>query len=138
MNELRERLAGLEHDRWSRWMRYMLRCGTFTADDEWIMPADKVKRWTYQMVTAYCNLSESEKDNDREEADSTLAVIESGVMVLVRERDKARELAGKYYVTVQNLNKMLDEAGITGTSGWVVLRRDECQKLKRRGCRMCS
>ena len=75
MSDLREALADLEHDRWSRWMLYMFSCGTVNDDSTWTMPAEKVAHWTRQMTTVYSDLSEHEKDSDRKEADHTLAVI---------------------------------------------------------------
>jgi len=74
-DQLREALAAQEHARWSRWMRWMFDCGTYNPDGTWTMPADKVERWTRQMNTPYAELSEREKDSDREEADNTLSLL---------------------------------------------------------------
>lgn len=75
MSDLRERLADLEHERWSSWMRWMFTTGTFNADGTWTMPAALVERWQRQMNTPYAELSEREKDSDRKEVDKTLAVM---------------------------------------------------------------
>lgn len=78
MNEtLRERLARLVHDHvWAGWMRHLFSKGTFNDDGTWTMPAWAVKRWLRQMVTTYDNLSLSEQDSDRKEADKFLEVID--------------------------------------------------------------
>lgn len=76
MTSLREQLAALEHARWSHWMRYQFGEGQLNFDGSWTMPAEKFAHWTRQMFTPYEALTETEKDNDRVEADRTLAVLE--------------------------------------------------------------
>lgn len=72
---LREALANIQHDIWSHWMRWMFTVGTFNDDGTWTMPADKLQRWQRQMNTSYGDLSEGEKDSDREQADKVITVI---------------------------------------------------------------
>ena len=72
---LREKLADVQHDIWSHWMRWMFSVGTFNADGTWIMPAEKVQQWQRQMNTPYSELSEQEKESDRDQADKTLSVL---------------------------------------------------------------
>ena len=77
-NELRELLAADEHERWSRWMRHQFGQGEYVKDKEdacWLMPSDKLQRWTRQMDTPYAELPEAEKDSDRKEADRILALL---------------------------------------------------------------
>jgi len=63
-DQLLERLAHLEHERWAQWMIWMF--------DNWTV--QNVRRWKMQMVTSYSALSEREKESDRKEARNTLAV----------------------------------------------------------------
>lgn len=77
MNELREKLAELAHEQWSGWMRYLFDNGVFNSDGTWTMPAQAVERWGRQMRTPYSELSEDERNSDRNEADKMLAVIET-------------------------------------------------------------
>lgn len=72
---LREKLAELAHSQWSGWMKYLFGSGTFNEDGTWTMPAWAVERWKRQMETPYSELSKSERDSDRNEADKFLAVI---------------------------------------------------------------
>ena len=74
---MREKLAELAHSQWSGWMKYLFSKGTFNKDGTWIMPAWAVERWSHQMQTSYPQLSESEKESDREEADRVLEIIAS-------------------------------------------------------------
>ncbi|MCL4296170.1 MAG: hypothetical protein KJ077_10600 [Anaerolineae bacterium] len=72
---LREKLAALQHEIWSHWMRWQFSVGTFNEDGSWTMPAEKAQRWQRQMNTSYSELSETEKESDREQADKVLAVL---------------------------------------------------------------
>jgi len=86
-NDIRENLAAAQHDIWAHWMRYMFTQGRFfqtlTGEnvdkvvETWGMPADKVIRWRRQMNTPYSDLSEAEKDSDREQADKILATFDN-------------------------------------------------------------
>lgn len=65
--ELMETLAAVEHERWSHWQRHVhSRCSP-NADGSLTIPAELVARWTDQMSTPYPELSEEEKESDREQ-----------------------------------------------------------------------
>ena len=81
--ELREKLAELEHKQWAHWTEYML------AN----MSSENQKRWFKQVKLSYQDLSEKEKDSDREWADKVLSivaqcVIESGGELWTRQASK--------------------------------------------------
>jgi hypothetical protein len=77
MNDIREQLAELAHQQWSDWMRYFLgKCER--ADGSFAIPYDYHRNLKRQIDAAYADLSEHEKNADREEADKVLAII--GVM----------------------------------------------------------
>ncbi len=78
---MREELAELAHDQWSGWMQYLFSKGTFNNDGTWTMPAWAVDRWKKQMETSYSELSESEQESDRNEADKFLGVIKEMLTV---------------------------------------------------------
>lgn len=59
-----EKLAELEHIQWSHWTRHML-------DN---MTPENIDRWRRQIATPYSNLSEKEKDSDREWARRALEI----------------------------------------------------------------
>lgn len=70
--ELREKIAELEHEQWSHWFKYMRDNGTM----------ENIARWCVQAETDYQDLSEKEKDSDRKWADIVLTLIrESGVFM---------------------------------------------------------
>ncbi len=72
---IREILADLCHQQWSGWMKYLFSKGIFNEDGTWTMPAWAVDRWQKQMNTPYANLSESEQESDRTEADKFLIIL---------------------------------------------------------------
>ena len=73
--EIREQLAAYAHEAWSGWMQYMFSKGRPYYDGTLELPAWAVERWTRQMNTRYADLSDMEKNSDREEADKMLAII---------------------------------------------------------------
>jgi len=74
-DEVRERLAALYHEQWSAWGVHQFSIGVFNGDGTWTMPAGAVRRWLRQTNTPYAELSDEEKDNDREEADKIIALL---------------------------------------------------------------
>lgn len=73
-NKLREKLADLCHEQWSNWLKYMFSKGTLNQDGSWTMSVELVERWTRQMNVPYAELSKSEQDSDRHEADKFIKV----------------------------------------------------------------
>lgn len=65
---LRELLADIQHAIWAHWMKYMFTQGTYNDDGTWTMPKEKVNHWTRQMNTNYAQLTERERDSDRDQA----------------------------------------------------------------------
>jgi len=63
--QLREIIAALEHEQWAHWTRYML-------DN---LTPENIAQWRRQVETPYADLSEKEKDSDREWADKVLEMI---------------------------------------------------------------
>lgn len=75
LRDIAEHLASIEHQRWSHWQNYMHEQGQKQADGSLVIPAELVKRWEQQASTLYPDLSESEKDSDREQVLRYLPVI---------------------------------------------------------------
>lgn len=70
--ELRERLAALEHEQWTRW--------THTLAESEPLSAERLYGWNAQWVP-YDELSEADKDLDREWADRVIEVLnEMGIL----------------------------------------------------------
>jgi len=69
MNDLKEKLAAIEHERWTDWMRYLFGKGYRREDGAIILGKHDVKRWMIQCGTDYAELSELEKQSDRDQVD---------------------------------------------------------------------
>jgi hypothetical protein len=72
---MKEKLADAVHAIWSHWMKYMLSECKMNDDGSFVIPKEKVARWTRQMHTDYCDLSEKEKDSDRHIVDKFLGFV---------------------------------------------------------------
>ena len=74
MGEMIERLADIEHERWSHWMKYLFSKSIKNENGSVTIPKEFVERWERQLNTSYNNLSESEKESDRCEVRKYLIV----------------------------------------------------------------
>jgi hypothetical protein len=74
-DELTEKLAGIEHERWSHWQRYVHGKCERKPDGSLVIPSELVAQWERQIETPYANLSESEKESDRDQVRRYLAIV---------------------------------------------------------------
>lgn len=72
---LLETLAGVEHERWAHWQNYVHAQCHRAEDGSLIIPAELAERWKRQIATAYEDLSEREKDSDRDQVQRYLRII---------------------------------------------------------------
>jgi hypothetical protein len=75
LDNLMETLAGVEHERWSHWQQYMHSKCERKSDGSLVIPAELVAQWERQIVTPYDDLSESEKQSDRDQVRRYLPII---------------------------------------------------------------
>lgn len=85
-DELVEQLADAEHASWARWTDYQFSRCSANDDGSLTIPPDLVERWRRQAATPYAELSEREKESDRDEVRKILPLIE-------RAHDEARRAA---------------------------------------------
>ena len=92
--ELIEQLADKEHAGWAHWMKYLFsKCLEVGDKDEdgyesVVIPRELVKRWQRQVATPYAELSEKEKQSDRNQVADILPIIDEYVeslQKLIRE-----------------------------------------------------
>lgn len=74
--DLIEKLAALEHEQWSHWMRHLEMKVEWREGIGWIIPEEVIIRWQRQINTTYEDLSEAEKESDRKWARRALSVID--------------------------------------------------------------
>ena len=76
---MREKLAALQHEIWSHWMKYLFSQCNEVGDGCMEIPSKTVDRWLLQMDTPYAKLSERERKSDRDQADKVLTLIISAI-----------------------------------------------------------
>lgn len=75
LSELKEKLADLEHYQWATWTEYMI--------NNWTK--ENIERWERQLRTPYSELSEKEKESDREWADRVLKIVNEWKKQFIKE-----------------------------------------------------
>lgn len=79
LDGLMEKLAAVEHERWSHWQRHVHSKCTRQPDGSLLLPADLVARWEKQIATKYAELDDIEKESDREQVRRYLPLIASAL-----------------------------------------------------------
>ena len=79
LNGLIEKLADVEHERWSHWQRYIHSKCLRQPDGSLLLPAELVARWEKQIATRYAELDDQEKESDREQVRKYLPLIASAL-----------------------------------------------------------
>ena len=81
LDELTEKLAAAEHERWSHWQRYLHSKCERNPDGSLLIPSHLALQWERQIATPYSNLSESEKESDREQVRAYLPLIVNALVM---------------------------------------------------------
>jgi len=75
LDEAIETLANIEHERWSHWQKYMHEKGERQPDGSLLIPHDLVAQWDRQIATPFAELTEDEKDSDRDQVRKYLPAV---------------------------------------------------------------
>jgi hypothetical protein len=77
LNDLRDDLAAIEHERWGHWQRYMhAQCRSDAQEAEaLVIPAKLVAQWERQADTPFADLTAKEQDSDREQVNRYLPLL---------------------------------------------------------------
>ena len=70
-----EALAAYSHESWVRWMEYTFGEASLNVDGSFTVSGESYRRWGRQLHMSYAELSESEKESDREEARRILKLV---------------------------------------------------------------
>lgn len=136
--ELREQLAAIEHERWADWQKY---CHRVLRDNN---PSpeqgDILERWDRQIETPYADLTELEKQSDREQVDRywhliqahtnaeiarTLDRLESEKKIYVKHAEYVTELNEPPLVITTDYKYMVDLDAIQAERAKLKERDDE-------------
>lgn len=72
-----EELAALEHERWAHWQGYVHSVGERRSDGSLVIAPELVARWERQIATPYSELTETERESDREQVRRYLPTLAS-------------------------------------------------------------
>ena len=75
--ELREELSDEIHEIWIGWMEFLFGWCNEQPDGSMVIPAQRVEHWRRQMRTRYAELSEGEKDEDRDQVERLRIVVQN-------------------------------------------------------------
>ena len=119
-SELVERLAEIEHKRWSHWQRYLHGKGSRQDDGSLLLPASLVVRWTQEFETDYSELDEVQKESDREQVWRSLPDVEAAILANASKRGTRSDGS-------EMIRAMSDEIThqIAGRGTKVVMRADD-------------
>ncbi|MGF9567859.1 hypothetical protein AAIH70_30770 [Neorhizobium sp. BT27B] len=79
LDGLVETLAALEHERWAHWQSYLHGKAIKQEDGSLMIPSELVKKWEKQIATPFANLSNEEKESDREQVQRYLPTIKDAL-----------------------------------------------------------
>lgn len=82
---LREQLASIEHARWSHWQNFMHGKCSVNLDGSLTIPKELVEKWEKQYKTKYSELTDEEKESDREQVDKYLPLIKNFITRKINE-----------------------------------------------------
>lgn len=79
LENILDELAAKEHQRWSHWQSYLHSVCIKCEDGSLRIPPELVQKWEHQIQTDYKDLSESEKESDKEQVRKYLPLIISAL-----------------------------------------------------------
>lgn len=83
-----ETIAGVQHQIWADWMMYLFSVCIPDDDGSLTIPCETVNRWLRQINTPYRNLSEKEKDSDREQVDKIIrAFADNSIDIVIAQTE---------------------------------------------------
>jgi hypothetical protein len=75
LDDIIDDLADIEHERWAHWQRHMHGKCEHRSDGALVIPRELVRQWERQIATPYRELTENEKESDREQVRKYLSTI---------------------------------------------------------------
>ncbi len=95
--QLIEKLAAIEHDRWSDWQKWVHEqlIPTLKGDPNFQIPKDTIRRWHDQIITPYADLTEKEKQSDRDQVMRYWPLLDSYIQEQRQQAAIRGEIRGK-------------------------------------------
>lgn len=109
--ELMEKLADIEHQRWADWQQHVhSKCSL--SKEGLAIPMNLIDRWNEQICTPYAELSEEDKEKDREQVRRYLPLIKDFIISIL-PKDGDVDMVDELYV-----------------KGWTAYRKEIINKIK--------
>ncbi len=118
--ELIEQLADKEHAGWAHWQAYLFSVCERASDGSMSIPTALVKRWQRQIDTPYVQLSEREKQSDRNEAAKILPIIRAFVQGQSSTNEDKERLIREVIAWNLDWNRFDHETGEEELVAWVL------------------
>lgn len=77
-----ESLAAIEHERWAHWQKYVHGKCIRQNDGSLLIPPELVERWEQQIGMSYAELTDAEKESDRNQVRRYLPLIKGALVTL--------------------------------------------------------
>ena len=77
-----EIMADVEHNRWSKWQKYLHSLCVKNKDGSLTIPKSRVEHWEMEIATPYSELSEELKEYDRAEARTTVKALAASDFII--------------------------------------------------------
>lgn len=125
-NAVIERFASIEHERWSKWQRYLhsrlqyeeKNFGSHTVA-YYLLDAGLYEHWQRQTDTDYSELSEKEKESDREQVMPYIDWHTQSLISLIRsEIERKKILKKKTIINMLQDDDVFDNNGLDGVYGY--------------------
>lgn len=124
-DELKEKLAAMEHERWADWQKWVHdKCVEHSnGEGKWVcFPSEDFTHWQRLIETPYAELSDFEKDADRKEVGRYLPLITAAYAEAIRgcvpgkmltdKPDNVYDEAYFYNKAIDTMLKNLKERGL--------------------------
>jgi len=90
--EMIDAFAEIEHERWGKWQKYVnSKCVPSADDGIWQIGEEYLHRWNKQINTPYSELSEKEKQSDRDQVMPYFNYFNARISSLISEIEKMRK-----------------------------------------------
>jgi hypothetical protein len=125
-DDLKQKLAAIEHQRWADWQEYMFDCAVTSGTDEGIgyrvlgWPKEQYDNWKRQIETPYAELSDKEKASDMEQVDRYWPLIEQQLQLARIEARLSSEIWLPYRVYPFNGEYEISSAGRVRRGGKIL------------------
>jgi hypothetical protein len=121
---LMEKLADIEHQRWADWQKYVF--SVCIEDDNCVLfiPNWARDKWNSQIMTPYKDLSEKEKESDREQVRRYLPIIQT---LLDSQKKELVEMCEELKIDLDKYGELLDKGrGILNETEKVLKLNEDC------------